>query len=323
MKKDLVISVIAIIVVVGMCFGLAAMRPPFQPTNSHPFSLAPVGPTVSGNVIMRVNGEPVTQAEFEAAFAELPDEMKQQFNSGPGKQAFAEQYIRMKLLEQEGRRTGVDKVGEVQAQVAADTTNIVARVTASKLVAEPTAQAVQTFYTQNAKRFETIDVSHILIAYAGGQVPPRKGAAPMSEVDATNLALKIWQQLKNGANFNDLARKYSDDTSSLDTGGHLGAFRPGMFPPELDARIWNIPTGQFSDPIPSRFGIHIFKVNDRKTAPFNQVSTQISRHVKEQNTLDRVEIMRKNAKIVFDPKYFPDAKTWPSNNPNLPGKRPS
>jgi hypothetical protein len=34
--------------------------------------------------------------------------------------------------------------------------------------------------------------------------------------------------------------------------------------------------------------------------------------------MDRIEVLRKNAKVEFDPKFFPDAKTWPSNNPSLP-----
>src|SRR4051794_19106850 len=100
-KRDASIAVISILVIGAVCFGLNSMRPPFQPRPSQPFSTAPVGPTIAkGTIVMRVNGEPVTENEFEAAFAQMPDEMKQQFASEPGKQAFAEQYIRIKLLEQ-------------------------------------------------------------------------------------------------------------------------------------------------------------------------------------------------------------------------------
>lgn len=322
MKKDAVLTTIAIIVVAGLCFGLAAVRPPFQPTKSTPFTIGTTGPTVNGKVVMRVNGEPVTEAEFQAAFAQMPDEMKQQFAFGPGKQAFAEQFVRMKLLEQEGRKMGLDKDPNVEAQLDADRTNIVARATADKLVANPTAQAVQSFYQQNVDKFGTLDVSHILIAYQGGSVPPRPGGQPLSEVQATNLALKIYAELRKGADFGKLATQYSDDASTLDQGGHLGDITRGMLPPEIETRVWDIPTGQFSSPIPSRFGIHIFKVNARKTAPLAQVKEAISRHVKQQNTADRVEILRKNAKVEFDPKFFPDAKSWPSNNPSR-GKQPS
>ncbi len=320
MKRDATIAIIGIIIVIAICFGLAAMRPALQPAKSTPFETASVGPAVAGHIVMRINGDPVTEKEFEAAFAQLPDDMKRQFASGPGKQAFAEQYIRMKLLEQEGHRLGIDRDPDVEAQVAADRTNILGRAAADKLVGNPTAQAVEAFYNQNVAKFATIDVSHIVIAFQGGTVKPRSGGTPLSEVEATNRALQVYQQLKAGANFGTVARKYSDDTASLVQDGHLGTFARGMLPQELEARIWQVPPGQFTGPLPSRFGIHIFKVNSRSTAALPEVSKSIAQHVKQQNTLDRVEILRKNANVDFDPKFFPEAKSWPSNNP---GKRPS
>jgi hypothetical protein len=321
-KKDATIAIIAIVLIGALSFGLNSMRPPFQPRRSEPFSTAPVGPTIAkGTVVMRVNGEPVTENEFEAAFAQMPDEMKQQFASEPGKQAFAEQYIRIKLLEQEARKMGIDKDPKVEGMVSANRTTIVGNAAADKLVGQPTKQAVQTFYDQNANKFEQLDLSHIVIAYAGGSIPPRNGGKPPTETEAANLALKIWQQVHNGADFGEMARKYSDDVSSVSQDGRIGPISHGMLPPELDSRIWRIPVGQISDPIPSRFGIHLFKVNARKAATLQQVSAAITRHVKQQNTMDRIEVLRKNAKVEFDPKFFPDAKTWPSNNPNPPAQK--
>ena len=316
MKKDATITIVAIVVVGAICFVLAQMRPPFQPRPSKPFSSANTGPTVSlGHVVMRVNGEPVTEEEFQAAFAQMSDEMKQQFSSAAGKQAFAEQYVRIKILEQEAHRMGLDRDPKVQAVVSANRTTVVGNAAAERLVGQPTKQAVQTFYDQNANKFEQLDLSHIVIAYAGSTVQPRSGGPAPSEVEATNTALKLWQQIHNGADFGQLARKYSDDVSSVEQNGRIGMVAHGMLPPELDSRIWRIPVGGISDPIPSRFGIHIFKVNAKKAATLQQVSAAIARHVKQQNTMDRIESLRKNAKVEFDPKYFPEAKSWPTNNP--------
>ena len=321
MKKDLFVAVVAILLVAGLTFGLAAMRPPYLPTKSTPFTIGTVGKTVTGRIVMRINGDPVSEAEFTAAFAQLPDDIKQQFASEAGKQAFAEQFVRMKLLEQEGRKMGVENDPNVQALLEADRTNILARAAAEHLVSNPRPEVLQAFYRENAGKFEQLDVSHILIAYAGGSIPPRMGA-PLSEAQATNKALAVYAELKKGANFAQLAQKVSDDSSTVEQGGHLGVFTRGMLPPEIETRIWMIPTGQFSGPIPSRFGIHIFRVNARNVAPFPQVKENISQHVKQQNTFDRVELLRKNAKVEFDQKFFPAAKTWPSNNPNAT-KNPS
>ncbi len=317
MKKDLPIAVIAILVVGGVCYGLARARPAFTPTPSHPFSTAAVGTRVTGRVVMRVNGEPVTESEYEAAYRQLPPEMQQQFATEPGKMAFAEQLVRMKLLEQEGRRLGLEQDPKVAGVLAAQHTDVMADAAAEKLVAQPTEEALKKFYAENKDKFETLDISHILIAYAGGTVPPRGGGSALGQNEAMRKAVAAYGELKNGAEFAATARKYSDDVASLGQGGHLGPVGRGMLPQELEARVFQIPPGQFSGPIPSRFGIHIFRVNARSTRPLEQVRAIVMQRVRQQNMFDRVEILRKNAKIDFDEKFFPEARKWPG------GRKPS
>jgi parvulin-like peptidyl-prolyl isomerase len=317
-KKDLVVAVIAILVVAGVCYGLAAVRPPFQPRASHPFSLAPVGPTVSGRVVLRVNGEPVTEQEFAAAFQAVPEQLQPQFANEAGKIAFAEQLIRLKLLEQEARRLGLTQDPKIQGQMAAQDAQTLANAAADKLIPPPTAQAVQKFYADNRGRFEMIDVSHILVAYAGGAVPPRDGGAAPPETEAMNKALKIYDDLVKGANFAEEARKYSDDVNSANNGGELGQLAPGQLPKELEARVFHIPVGRFSGPIPSQYGIHIFKINSRGTLPFDKIKAGLAQRVRQQELENRVEALRGAAKVDWDQKFFPDLKIWQSTTSKKP-----
>jgi parvulin-like peptidyl-prolyl isomerase len=242
--------------------------------------------------------------------------MQRQFASEQGKQAFAEQLVRLKILEQEGRKLGVEKDAKVAGQLAADRTSIIAAAAAQKLVPAPTNAAIQKFYNENKKNFEATDLSHILIAYQGGAVPPRKGPA-LSQQEAMKRAMALEQQLKSGADFAQLARQYSDDASSAEHGGSLGPFSPGMLPPELESHVLQLQPGQVSEPVPSRFGIHIFKAGARSAQPLEQVKAGIARRVQQQSTLERVEQMRKSAKVDFDPKFFPEAQ------PKPPAKKPS
>jgi len=316
LKKDLLIALIAILVVGAVCYGLAATRPPFKATESHPFSFA--AETVHGSrVVLRVNGEAVSQEEFEAAFRQLPEQMRRQFASEPGKIAFAEQLIRMKLLEQEARRLGLQNDPKVAGQIQAQQTDVLAAAAAEKVVPQPSEESVRKFYDANKERLATIDVSHILIAYAGSVVPPRNGGAAPPETEAVNKALSIYDQLKHGADFADLARKFSDDETSASRGGSLGPLSHGTLPRELEAQVFRIPTGHFSGPIPSQFGVHIFKVNARGTRPLEQVRAPIVERVRQEDMARRVEVLRKNAKVVFDPKFFPDTTKPPA------GRKPS
>ena len=309
MKRDATIAIVVVAAIASAAYGLARIKTPYPPTHSTPFSTtaAPQGP--AGPVVLRVNGEAITQSEFEAAFSQLPAELRPQFEAPGGKDAFAEQLIRLKLLEQEGRRLGVEKDTAVAGQLAMDRTNIIARATAEKLVAEPSQQEMQAFYKENAPRFEALDVSHIVVAYQGGSITPRSGGAAPSMADAEKRARKIYQQLKAGADFASMARAVSDDAQTAQQGGLLGMVSRGMLPNDLEAVVWSIPTGQFSEPVPSRLGIHIFRVNARRTTPLPQVSAGIARAVKQKNMFDRVEVLRRSAKVDFDPKFFPGKRS--------------
>lgn len=312
MRKDIVIAIAGIVIVAAICFGLALMKPDFKPFSSHSAATTPVATSSAGpgHVILHVNGEAVTEGEFQASYSQLPEEVQRQFASEAGKQAFAEQIVRLKLLEQEGHKLGVEKDPRVAGQLAADQTSIMASATAQKMGTPPTNEAVVKFYNDNKKNFEATELSHILVAYQGGAVPARSGNAPGRE-EAMKKAQMIAQQLKGGADFGKLARQYSDDASSAERGGVLGPFSPGMLPPELEARVSQLQPGQTSDPIPSRFGIHIFKVGAHTAQPLEQVRPGITQRMQQKATLDKVELMRKSAKVEFDPKFFPEANAKP------------
>src|SRR5207248_4702962 len=103
----------------------------------------------------------------------------------------------------------------------------------------------------------------------------------------------------------ELAKQYSDDTASAARGGLLGQVAPGMLPQELDARVMTLKEGEISTAIPSRYGVHIFKMGARHTAPLAQVQDKIAAKVKQDETVRQVEELRKSAKVDFDPKFFP------------------
>ena len=305
-KRDTAIAVTSAIVAGAVCYALAVTRPIRPPTPSRPFT-ASEKVASNNHVIMRVNGEPVTESEFLAFYRQLPPEMQQQYASEIGKETVGEQLIRMKLLEQEAHRLGVDRDPKVVAQLKADTANILAGAAAEKLIAQPNEQAIREFYAKNRSRFETVDLSHILIAYTGGSLPARGGSSPALE-SAKKKASAVYDQLKAGADFAATARKYSDDSTSAPAGGKLGSVSHGMLPSELDATVFSTQPGHITAPMVSRFGIHIFRVNARGTQPLDEMRAGITQRMRQQYLVDRVETLRKSAKVDFDPKFFTQKK---------------
>lgn len=311
MKKDAVLALAAILIIAGVTYGIAATRVPPPLTPSQPFSMteaaAVAGPEAPppGNVIMRVNGEAITENEFSAAFASMPAELQQQFANEQGKKAFADQMVKMKVLEQEARRLKLQQDPNVAGQIAANRTETLAGAAAQKLVEKVSPADVQKFYNDNQARLQTVELSHIVIAYQGGMIPPKNGGAALDQRAAMNKALQIYQQLKEGANFAELAKRESDDTASGARGGFLGPAGPGMLPQELESRVLTLKEGELSTAIPSRFGIHIFKAGKRQTQPLSEVQDRLAAAVRQQETMRKIEELVKAAKVELDPKFFP------------------
>jgi parvulin-like peptidyl-prolyl isomerase len=153
---------------------------------------------------------------------------------------------------------------DVRANVLSDA--IYKKVTAGAKVTDADAKAYyvshQSVYTQP----ETRVVRHIL-------------------VKSKPLADSLYKQLKGGADFATLAKKYSQDPGSKTQGGELTISR-GQTVPEFDKVAFSLKTGEISKPVKTQFGWHIIQAQKdttkSKTTPFPQVKETIRQQLVQQ-----------------------------------------
>ncbi len=69
--------------------------------------------------------------------------------------------------------------------------------------------------------------------------------------------------------FADLARKHSQD-GSAENGGDLGWVAPGVFVPEFEEAMGKLQINQISEPLVSRFGVHLIQILGRREAPISE-----------------------------------------------------
>ena len=149
-----------------------------------------------------------------------------------------------------------------------------------------THDELQSYYNQHRDQYRTAEqakVSHILIKTPlpgpDGKVD-EKGVA-----EAQRRAENLLTQLKAGAKFEDLARKYSEDPGSAKEGGSLGWIGKGRTVPEFEKAAFSLPKGQISDLVKSSYGFHIIRVDDRQDAhmkTLEEVKDQIEPILKQQ-----------------------------------------
>ncbi len=111
----------------------------------------------------------------------------------------------------------------------------------------------------------------------------------LSEVAARNRLLTYKQRIQAGSDFADLARQFSQD-GSAQTGGDLGWASPGQFVPEFEQVMARLRPGQISDPLVSRFGVHLIQVLERRDVPLT---------LREQREMVRTQLREKKTEELY------------------------
>ena len=98
-----------------------------------------------------------------------------------------------------------------------------------------------------------------------------------SEIDS------IYAQLQAGADFAELAKKYSDDKQTSTKGGEMPWFAAGRIIPEFSKAAFALEEkGDYTEPIETRFGYHIIKKLDHRPVPsFEEAKADIENRIKK------------------------------------------
>jgi peptidyl-prolyl cis-trans isomerase D len=152
--------------------------------------------------------------------------------------------------------------------------------------AQVSQQDLQTYYDQHRDEFrapEQVNVRQILIKTP---LPGSDGKVDQKGVDdARKKADDALKQLKAGAKFEDLAKKYSEDPSGKN-GGSVGWIKRGGFPvAEVDKAAFSLGKGGTSDVINAGYAFVILRVEDKQDAHLKtlaEVKDQIGPIIKQQ-----------------------------------------
>lgn len=275
------------------------------------------------DVVARVNGEPVTKADFERALSTLEGRAGGPVPAEQRDQVFRrllDQIVGYKLLTQETLTRKVDvpateidaRVKEIQGQFpseAAFKEMLTARKTtieqlrtdvkqdlavqkmidaeiAPKIAVKP--EQLADFYAKNPDQFkqpERVRASHILIG-----VPRDADAAAKTQARAK--ADQILKDVKAGKDFAALAKENSQDPGSAAKGGDLGFFQQGQMVGPFNDAAFKLPPGTVSDIVETEFGFHIIKVIEKqpaRTVSLDEVKPQLEQFLLQRNRQEQTD----------------------------------
>lgn len=243
-----------------------------------------------GQVVAEVNGSTITTGEFNREMKNLPEYLKGMAASPEGRKEMLDTMVIRELILQQAAKDGLDKGPEIEEKLQDLRKRLVVEAYLKKKIesdANISDAELKKFYDQNIDKFKTgeqIRASHILVK---------------TEKEARD----VQAQLKAGKSFEELAKKYSVD-SSASKGGDLGWFGKGSMVPVFEKAALALKEGQVSDVVKSDFGFHLIKLTGKRPAgarPFEEVKEQIKAAImpsKQQEIFQKVrDDLKKSAKI--------------------------
>ena len=248
----------------------------FALVSAHAWAIGPA------DVIAESARAKVTVADYAAEIDKLPQAARAEFAANRLRLTqFLDTLYTSRVLAADARASGLDKDPLIARQIAIQIDRMLATARYAQLDAAAGAQfdksvdqytaRAREIYTSTKSKYavaEQVRAAHILIRFKDG-----------NEAETRKKAEEIRAKAVAGADFNALAREYSEDASVSRNSGELGFFDMKAPDPDFAAAVFAMKTkGELSAPVKSAFGYHIILYEDRRPAgfrPFDEVKAEI------------------------------------------------
>lgn len=238
----------------------------------------------ANQVVATVGTKKITLEEFNRKYKEV---LSQVLVNPPSKKVFLEDLVRYEMGVQEARKRGMEKDPAVQDRINQELYKALLEKELGKKVQENSVadSEMKTWYAKNPQ----LRLSDILI-----EVKP--GATEAQRAEGKKRAEEILSEVKKSKRpFEELARLYSDDTTTKNLGGDVGwQSRISLIGPYYEAAN-ALKVNEISNLVETPYGFHILKLTGRRS--YEEAS---KREI-------RMAVFDEKRKIVFD-NYFATLK---------------
>ena len=258
-------------------------------------------------IVAEIGDRVITGEEFKEAFIK-----RYRTEEAAQKQSFRErQDFLTKLTEEELKlKYAYDLELDKQAEVVAMVEEARKRFAVQNKLYEIeiinkniTPQDVREFYERKG---EEINARHILIKTDAGDTTGVSDSTALAKADS------LYRVIKDGGDWDMLAKEFSDDKSNSEKGGDLGYFTWGKMVPEFQEVAFALKKGEMSKPVKTPYGYHLIQLVDKRKVeqqPFAEVEKQIKKEIQQsmfQELRDQANDYLENIKVEMNLVTFDD-----------------
>lgn len=253
-----------------------------------------------------INRELIYREGGKAGYSVTPEAVQEQFDK------LRENYESYGAFQQALKQRGLTEA-EIKKSIEVD-------LTANDLLRDQvkgkihvTDEQVEHFYKEKKSVFqrpEAFRAQHIFVPHIPVDVIEKASMDQLKEVmaeysrEAKKKIDAVYEKVKAGEDFGDLARQYSEDAGSAEKGGDLDFMYKGVLDPEIDEAVSKLKVGEVSGVVKSKYGYHILKLNDTKPSeevPLDEIRQSIQNYLfttGAEKVIERyIDSLRKKAEI--------------------------
>ena len=271
---------------------------------------SPYGGSVVEDIIARVNDQIITKSDYDRAMDELDQEDRQRGESmqqmSDARRNLLRNLIDQQLWLSKGKEMGITgetdlikRLDDIRKQYHLDSiealqqeaekqgvsfedfkANIRNQIITQDVMRQEvgahinmTPGEVEQYYEAHKQDYtqpESVRLSEILVSTGNSDDPAKVAAAKAKAVD-------IEARLHAGGSFAQLARTFSNGPTAAE-GGNLGQYQHGQLGKVLEDKVFVLKSGQYTDPILTRQGYIILRVDDHAQGgprPFKDVEQDV------------------------------------------------
>ena len=217
---------------------------------------------MENKILAVVDGRNITQSDMFHLLQSIGQNAAA-FQGEEGQKQLLDELVMQELLYSDALSQGLQEEEAFKSALAEMEKSLLKQYAMKKLLDGISAEEaeVKDYYEQHTSSFTA----------------PEKATANHILVESLEEAEKIAEEIKNGLDFKEAAKKYSSCPSSSQ-GGALGSFTRGQMVPEFEQATFSMTPGAISEPVKTHFGYHLIQLENLTpagTMPYESVKAQV------------------------------------------------